>query len=108
MPAALVIGATIAPGEIPAPCERVHGGLERSGTDELVGDGSALTRPDAIAVEALARLQITAMRLGRRIVLTQPPRRLQELLVLCGLCEALPVAAGSALEPGGQAEEREQ
>jgi hypothetical protein len=58
-------------------------------------------------VDALARLQLTARRLGRSIRLRHCRARLQDLLVLTGLCEELP-RAGDLLRVQGQAEEREQ
>jgi ABC-type transporter Mla MlaB component len=83
-------------------CERVGAELERSGDRVLVCDLAALTRADAGTVDALARAQLTARRLGRRMQLREPPRELRELLDLCGLAGVLRV------EARGQPEEREQ
>jgi anti-anti-sigma regulatory factor len=58
--------------------------------------------PDASAVDALARLQLNAQRLGLEIRLLHASSELQELIALSGLDEVLRVDAG------GQAEEREQ
>jgi hypothetical protein len=57
---------------------------------------------DAVTVDALARLQLAARRRGLDIRLCGASGELRDLLVLCGLRDVLRV------EPGGQAEEREQ
>ena len=66
----------------------------------IVCDVCALA-PDAAAVEALARLQLAARRIGLEIRLCRPSSELCELIVFCGLDDVLRV------EVGGQAEERE-
>ena len=58
--------------------------------------------PDAVAVDALARLQLGARRLGLEIRLCHASRELRQLLAFAGLRDVLRVKAG------GQAEEREQ
>jgi hypothetical protein len=79
--------------------------------DEDVGwvvcDVGALA-PDAAAVDVLARLQLTARRLGLDVGLSNASDELLELIALVGLCDVLPVCAGSRIEPGGQMEEGEQ
>jgi hypothetical protein len=67
----------------------------------ILCDVGALT-PDAAAVDALARLQLAARRIGLEIRLRHASSELQGLLVYCGLDEVLRV------EAGGQAEEREE
>lgn len=67
----------------------------------IVCDAGALA-PDAAAVDALARLQLGARRLGLELRLRQASSELQELLFLFGLAEVLRV------EPGGQPEERKE
>jgi hypothetical protein len=67
----------------------------------IVCDVGALT-PDAPAVDALARLQLTARRLGLEIQLRNASGELRQLLDLVGLRDVLRV------EAGGQAEQREQ
>jgi hypothetical protein len=66
----------------------------------IVCDVGALA-PDAAAVEALARLQLAARRVGLEIRLCRASSELRDLLVFCGLEDVLRV------ETGGQAEERE-
>ncbi len=67
----------------------------------IVCDVSSLA-PDAVSLEALARLQLAARRLGVEIRLGRVSPGLRELIELAGLSEALGV------EALGQAEEREQ
>ena len=76
--------------------------LERSGADVLVCDVAEVTRPDAGTIEALARLQLTARRLGCQMRLRDPSRELRELLDLFGLDDVLRV------EPVRQPEQREE
>jgi ABC-type transporter Mla MlaB component len=102
----LILGGNIARQEIPALCERARQSLE-CGAGPVDCDVGAM-KPDAVTVEALARLQLTARRLGRRIRFEDAPPELQRLLGLMGLDEVLPCGAASGVEPSGQAEEREQ
>jgi hypothetical protein len=66
----------------------------------IVCDVGALA-PDAAAVDALARLQLTTKRLGYEIRLRNASVDLQDLLDFVGLRDVL------CGEAGGQAEERE-
>jgi ABC-type transporter Mla MlaB component len=107
----LVVDGPITPVDIPGLCERVRVLLESSEAEHIHCDVSALTDPDAAAVDALARLQLTAQRLGRRIRLRHACFELQELLALTGLADVVPLCTGCTelpLEPEGQAEQREQ
>jgi hypothetical protein len=54
--------------------------------------------PDAAAIDTLARLQLTARRLGLELRLRHASNELQDLLAFAGLREVL------RLEAGGQAE----
>ncbi len=56
----------------------------------IVVDVGGLHDPDIGTVDALARLQLAALRSGRRLVLCHAPAGLRALLVLAGLEEALP------------------
>jgi ABC-type transporter Mla MlaB component len=105
---ALVIGAPIACADVPGLCERVRRRAAESDADVIVCDVRGLVRPDALTVNALARVQLTARRLGRRVRLLDAPPELLDLLRFFGLDEALPAAADLVVEPLGQAEEREE
>jgi hypothetical protein len=58
--------------------------------------------PDALTIDALARLQLAARRVGREVSLRGASLELVELLELCGLTGVLRV------EVGRQPEQREQ
>jgi ABC-type transporter Mla MlaB component len=88
--------------DVPRLCDRARRRLERSGAEVLVCDVGGIVA-DAVALEALARLQLTARRLGRRLRLANVPLPLQELLAFSGLSAVL-----LAVEAGRQAEQREQ
>ena len=60
--------------------------------DAIICDVSWIARPDATAVDALARLQLTAQRAGRNLLLVGASSELVELLELSGLAQVLPVA----------------
>ena len=67
----------------------------------IVCDVSALA-PDGLTVDALARLQLSARRVGLDLRLRRASGELEELLCFVGLREVLGV------EPRGQPEEREE
>jgi ABC-type transporter Mla MlaB component len=104
----LAISGPIAPADLPDLCEHVRGLLEGSDADLVVCDVRGLVDPDAVTIDALARLQLTARRQARRIRLTGACAELEELLGLMGLSEAVPLTTALPLEPSGQTEEREQ
>ena len=97
-----MINGPLTPAGAAALCERARSELEHSDAEVLVCDVAALTHPDAGTIEALARLQLTAQRLGSRVQLRDPSRELRELLDLFGLADVLRV------EPRRQPEQREQ
>jgi ABC-type transporter Mla MlaB component len=104
----LVISGPIGRADVLRLCERVRVLLQVSDANQVVCDVEALLDPDAVTVEALARLQLTALRLGRRVRLRHACDELQDLIALMGLAEVVSLWAGLPLEPRGQAEEREQ
>ena len=67
----------------------------------IVLDVSALA-PDAVTVDSLARLQLVAQRLGRRVQLREVSDDLRKLIAFVGLAAVL------GIEPGRQPEEREE
>jgi hypothetical protein len=80
----------------------VHGDVE-----VIVGQVVGL-RPDLALVDALARLQLAARRLGCSVRLRDPCEQLRELLDLAGLADILPDAAALPLEARRQPEGGEQ
>ena len=103
----LIFGGPIARDEIHAVCERARALLERRETDAVVCEVGALD-PDAVTLDVLARVQLTARRQGCRIELEGVSAELRELLVFSGLDDVVPLVAASGVESRGQPEEREQ
>ena len=96
-----VISGPIAQGDAGRLCEALCAVLRSSEARVVVCDVGGLTA-DIVTVDALARLQLTARRLGRRIELRHGTPELARLLAFAGLAEVLGVG------PRRQAEEREQ
>jgi len=86
----LIVSGPLARADVEAVCERVLVLLEDSNADQIVCDVSALVDRDAVAVEALARLQLLARRRGRRMRIRNACGELQGLLTLAGLRDVLP------------------
>ena len=97
------ISGPIVPADLAGLCARVRVEHESGGADVFVCDVAGLTKPDVGTVDALARLQLAARRLGRPFRLRHASPDLVELLTLCGLDDVL-----LGVEPRRQAEEREQ
>lgn len=104
----LVLRRPIERAEISGLCALVRVLVEGSDADLVVCDVRALIDPDVTTVDALARIQLTARRLGHRIRLRDVGHRLQDLLELAGLSDLVPGFVRSTLEPERQAEQREQ
>lgn len=88
-----IVGAAV-----PALCDRVRTLLATGDVDLVTCDVAQLANPDSDTVDALARLQLTARRLDRSIRLRHVRVKLQDLLVLTGLCEQLPCGTGLPVE----------
>jgi ABC-type transporter Mla MlaB component len=104
----VVVDGPVTHAGIPALCERFGELLEQSDAELAICDVSAVVEPDAAALEALARLHLTAARLGRSMELHHPCRKLTDILALAGLSDVLKVSAGLRLETSWQPEYREQ
>lgn len=103
----LSIAGPILTVDIPCLCAHARDLLESGAADRLICDVGALEDPDAVTIDALARLQLTARRVGSQIRLRNASRELRELLDFAGLSSAVPLSRGSRVETGRQAEERE-
>jgi len=100
--------APMTPADVPATCARLRAVVGASDADVVVCDVRAL-EPDLVAVETLARLRLTARRLGCGLRLRGASRALEQMVAFCGLCDVLPVEDGLVLGGhGGQPEQREQ
>lgn len=69
---------------------------------------AGLTDVDLAAVDALARLELVARRLGITLELRDAPDELRELLDLAGLREVVRCSDQLPVEVRGQAEQREE
>ncbi|MFG2580063.1 STAS domain-containing protein [Streptomyces malaysiensis] len=111
-PAVLVLDQPVTRAEVERLCERLSALARRAGPGPVTVDVGGVGRPDLAVVEALARLRLTAGRLGCRIQLRNARGELRRLLAWTGLDEALaaPAALGGVLGPerGGEAEQREE
>lgn len=103
----LVLSGPVADDHVVGLCERVRGLLERSEADLMICDVGALDDPDAATVDLVARLQLTARRLGRRVRLLDACGELQDLIELTGLSEFVSFSGELPLEPRGEVEQRE-
>ena len=106
--ALLAIDGPIALTDITGLCNRVRRALQDRYISVVLCDVGALRTPDLTSIEALARMQLTAVRLGGQILLCRASTELQDLLALTGLCEVLSIRSGSWLQVSGQTEEREE
>ena len=79
----------IAPADLPGLCERVCAVLERSGAAVVLCDVLDV-EPDAVTVDALARLQLAARRHGCQVRLRNASSELLELVAFMGLSDVLP------------------
>lgn len=114
-PVVLVLGRAVRRAEVPGLCARLRELAARgAGAGPVVVDVGAVRAPDLAALEALARLRLTARRLGRRIRLRGASGELRALLARAGLDAVLPAAdlpggeGVDGVEAGGQAEEGEE
>jgi ABC-type transporter Mla MlaB component len=94
--------------DIPGLCKRAQVMLSSQAPGQLVCDVGAVVAPDAVTVDALARLQLTARRLGCQLRVEHASAELRGLLAFMGLSGVVPLNEGSGLEAGRQTEEREQ
>jgi ABC-type transporter Mla MlaB component len=83
------ISGPIARADLPGLCMRVCALLERSGAGVAVCDVRGI-EPDAVTVDALARLQLAARRHGCQVRLRHASSELRELVAFMGLPDVLP------------------
>lgn len=85
---AFAIAGPIARADLPGLCDRVCALLERSGATVALCDVRGV-EPDAVTVDALARLQLAARRRGCRVRLRHASPELVELVAFMGLEDVL-------------------
>jgi ABC-type transporter Mla MlaB component len=79
----------IARGDLPGLCDRVCALLEGSSAAVALCDVTGI-EPDAVTVDALARLQLAARRHGCQVRLRDASDQLIELVAFMGLRDVLP------------------
>jgi ABC-type transporter Mla MlaB component len=86
---AFAVRGPIARSDLDGLCERVCAVLRESRAAVAFCD-VARVEPDAVTVEALARLQLGARRLGCQVRLRQASSELLQLVAFMGLTDVLP------------------
>ena len=84
------IDGPIMRSDLPGLCQRVRSLLEGSGAEVAHCDVSTVAEVDAVTVDALARLQLLARRLGCQVRLRNASDELLELVAFMGLTDVLP------------------
>jgi ABC-type transporter Mla MlaB component len=84
-----VVGGRIDRADVSRLCDALRLLLEPQHVELVICDVGALVRPDAVAVDLLARLQLTARWRGAAICLRDASAELCELIVFMGLCAAM-------------------
>jgi hypothetical protein len=82
---AFAIGGPIAPADLPGLCDRVCALLRQRNGAEIVHCDVHGVDPDAVTVDALARLQLAAGRYGCRVRLSGASGELRRLVAFMGL-----------------------
>jgi len=99
---AFAIRGPIARGDLPGLCDRVCALLSQSGADVVLCDVPSV-EPDAVTVDALARLQLGVRRQGCQVWLRHASDELRELVDFMGLHDVLPDDGFSGWPPSHQA-----
>jgi ABC-type transporter Mla MlaB component len=86
---AFAIYGPITRADLPGLCDRVCALLDKSRADVALCDVTGV-EPDAVTVDALARLQLAARRKHCQVRLRHPSDELLELLAFMGLRDVLP------------------
>lgn len=94
------IRGPLARSDLPGLCDRVCALLRRSRATVALCDVSGI-RADAVAVDALARLQLAAYRHGCKVRLRHCTPELRDLVAFMGLADVL---VESSVEPRRQPE----
>jgi ABC-type transporter Mla MlaB component len=92
------IRGPIARADLPGLCDRVCKLLAAGG--DVVTCDVAGVEPDAVTVEAIARLQLAALRRGCRVELVNASSELRGLVDFLGLRDVISPAAGAARRAG--------
>jgi len=88
-PIVFAVDGPITRADIPRLCAALQALLEAGGVESVDCDVGVRVRPDAVTVDALARLQLTAKRVGCRLRLRHASAELRELIGFMGLRAAM-------------------
>jgi hypothetical protein len=88
-PISFAVRGPITPADLPGLCDRVCVLLGRTGASVILCDVHGVA-PDAVTVDALARLQLAARRHGCQVRLRHASSELLALLAFMGLRDVLP------------------
>ncbi|TQK52289.1 anti-anti-sigma regulatory factor [Streptomyces sp. SLBN-118] len=88
-PVVVRIAGRVSPADVPCLCQELAARLVHSDAAEVICDVGELTHPGLAAVNALARLELTARRRGCRIRLRDARPELRSLLDLVGFGEVV-------------------
>ncbi len=83
------IDGPIARSDLPGLCSRIRSELEGTGAEVALCDVHTIPAVDAVTVDALARLQLLARRLGCQVRLRNASDELLELVAFMGLANVL-------------------
>ncbi len=83
------VDGPITRADIPQLCAALQALLEAGDVETVDCAVGVCVRPDAVTVDALARLQLTATRVGCRLRLCHASAELRELIGLMGLRAAM-------------------
>ena len=99
---AFVIRGPIMRADLAGLCERVCAFLGESGVEVAVCDVAGVG-PDAVTVDALARLQLAARRHGCQVRLRHASQELLDLVNFMGLRDVCPADRPAGEDPGARA-----
>jgi ABC-type transporter Mla MlaB component len=88
-PLVFAISGPISRADLPGLCERVCALLEQNEADVVICDVGGV-EPDAVTVDALARLQLAARRRACQVRLRNASEELRRLVAFMGLRDVLP------------------
>jgi ABC-type transporter Mla MlaB component len=91
-PPVFAIGPVVERADIPGLCAALATLVRDTSAAAVHCDVGAVVAPDAVTIEALARLRLTARRLGCDLRVLRAPRGLTNLVALTGLTDVLPAA----------------
>jgi ABC-type transporter Mla MlaB component len=99
---AFVVDGPIERADIPGLCDRFRAVLADAPPGRVVCRVGPLCSLDAVTVEALVRLKLTARRLGRQFVLIEVADDLRDLVGFMGLRPVLLASLDQASRRGGR------